>query len=163
MSEMQDAIADVVAKMRRFADRHWMHPSCQVVREFADMLDSALKRDREVVVSKNATTTNESLVVGNAAKMHEAVKYAKLVLCSWKRDAPYRAWDEYDDAIAKCNEALAAPQRNCDKYPTPMGLRMAFLHFCKKQNLCTACPFWEGTKCEFQFALATTEKGEVRQ
>ena len=45
LHDEHNSVDDVIAKMRRFADRHWMHDSCQVVREYADMLEAAHKRE----------------------------------------------------------------------------------------------------------------------
>ena len=80
-------------------------------------IDSALKRDCEVAVSENATTTKESLEVGNAAKLREVVKClmdnlnihlmqpSELITVN-------RA--ELDGMVMVCEKALAAPPRNCD-------------------------------------------------
>ena len=137
MSKEQAAIADVVAKMRRFADRHWMHPACQVVREFADMIDSVLKRDCEVVVSKNATTTKESLAVGNAAKLREALATAIILLkaCEWPDDTPMQDVAEVMDEIEK---TLSAPPRNCD-VGTADEQAERFILFCRRNSFRGVC------------------------
>ena len=134
MSKEQAAIADVVAKMRRFADRHWMHHACQVVREFADMIDFALKRDCEVVVSKNATTTKESLAVGNAAKLREALGELRAELWNNTVIAGKKKFALYEIADA----ALAAPPRNCD-VGTAEEQRDRFNAFCTAHNDSANC------------------------
>lgn len=103
----------------------------------------------------------DAVSVGNTAKMREALNVILHIA-----EEQYRIEGDYGGKVEALSQitsfaadALAAPPRNCDKYPTPMGLRMAFSHFCKNQNLCVSCPFWEGTKCEFQFALATAKEG----
>lgn len=52
--------------------------------------------------------------VGDAAEMREALVYASEVLSSWRRDAPLKAWAEYDEAISRARAALAKPPRQCD-------------------------------------------------
>lgn len=126
-------------------------------------IDSALKRDCEVAVSENATTTKESLEVGNAAKLREVVKClmdnlnihlmqpSELITVN-------RA--ELEGMVMVCEKALAAPSRNCDMY----GGDFKMLH--------TAWFDWTGSpsghnadgtvKLTFaEYLLATTKKGST--
>jgi len=58
---------------------------------------------------------------GNVAAMRKALARATRTLSAWRRDLPCRAWSEIDEAIDKCNTALAAPPRNCDIPAKDMG------------------------------------------
>ncbi len=50
----------------------------------------------------------------NIVAMREALEFASMVLAKWRQDAPFRAWNEYGEAIDKCRAALDVPMRNCD-------------------------------------------------
>lgn len=45
MSEKQETVADIVAEMKRFAKRHWMHDEGQNIRVFAERIEAAHERE----------------------------------------------------------------------------------------------------------------------
>lgn len=110
-----ESLSDIVAQMRGRGedgrvDRHLWN-------EYADRIEAAAKR---VVVSKTETVT-----VGNAAAMREALEYVlhfdatdETAMEDGLTDAERIA--EYADHIEECqkkaNAALSAPARNCDLY-----------------------------------------------
>ena len=158
--ETQATIADVVAKMRRFADRHWMHPACQVMREFADMLDSALKRDREVVVSKKELPT-----FGNAAKLRETLvcigHIAEYLEAGTVNDLNH-AYRNIQDRV---EIALAAPPRECD-VGTAEEQAERFQKFCLSRTQpwhgCDGtCPVLMSEKCALNWAQMPYEESEA--
>lgn len=115
MSENQnnETLCDFIRETRSQADELAIHLGDQHTlveqkKQLADRLDQIRMR-MEIEQAK---------LRGNSAALREAVEAAMSVLCRNKADAPYRAWCEYDNAIEKCKSALAAPQRNCDKYAT---------------------------------------------
>lgn len=53
-------------------------------------------------------------LAGNAAAMREALEKATRMLSAWRRELPFKAWDEIGETLDKCYAALAAQPRNCD-------------------------------------------------
>ena len=88
-------------------------------------IDSALKRDCEVAVSENATTTKESLEVGNAAKLREALDDIIELINKWRTDNVMEHW-QYSQLFDIADAALAAPPRNCDRFKTKEEAATAF-------------------------------------
>lgn len=142
----------------------------------ADRLEAAMKREVDalhaqiedlrkqiagVVVSKNATTTKESLGVGNAAKLRKAVKLA-LSLLDLGKDVPSKAVKREDIDFMKA--ALSASPRNCDVGTAEeQGIRLR--KFCVSQKWCDRCPlrkssFTTHTDCKILWAQLPYEKGE---
>ena len=44
--EKAETLAEIVAEMRRFGQRHWMHDEEQDIRLYADRIEAAAKRER---------------------------------------------------------------------------------------------------------------------
>lgn len=87
---------------------------------------------------------------GNAAVMHEALKFVSKVLAKWRLDAPLRAWNEYDEAINRCRTALAAPLRNCDVV-TVEEQNIQFEEYCRTNYIrsgCEECPLLPAPSCK---------------
>ena len=128
MSNEQETIADIIAEMRRFGNRHWMHDEGQNVRMFADRLEAAWKREELRWAKANGELakmlTFEKAQGGNAAAMREyskrlvdAVKDADL--CDFIYGSDFCKSCQFIPmckAARDCESALSAPPRNCDKY-----------------------------------------------
>lgn len=134
-----ETIADIVADIRDSVKQLDFDHPCMVeagtLRKLAERIEAAMKREvgvsktetttevvdidgrciMEVVDAKNATTTKESLQVGNSAKMREALKELRnrLVYFCARTDNRYSPpWVE--ELIGTINDALSAPARNID-------------------------------------------------
>lgn len=108
-NQNEETLDDIEAEIRARA-KAWPEPSlAKYDEQLADRIHAA--REREVVVSKNATTT-----YGNNAAMRDALIRARDMLFAWRRDVPFRAWNEIGETIDKCNAALEKPSRNCDLF-----------------------------------------------
>ena len=97
--------------------------------------------------------------------MREALEYASRVLAKWRQDAPFRAWNEYGEAIDKCRAALAKPPRQCDVGTAEEQVER-FENFCLKHigcaeetggRHCVGCPLEKASKhitqkCELYWA-----------
>lgn len=105
--ESHETIADIVSVNHQF-------------REVAKMIPH-----EEVAVSKMETTTptrEKSSVVGNSAKMREALEKVRRVLhCAIVADI--LKGDDVNSAFNEVTAALSAPPRNCDKYTLAESLR----------------------------------------
>ena len=118
-----------------------------------------------VVVSKNATTTKESLAVGNAARLREAcaniAEYAKTAACHTE-DAHLLG---YLDQIERwAQSALSKPPRNCD-VGTAEEQAERKMEFCYKQGGCSNCSFSKSatlTQCALAWAQMPYEEGGVK-
>jgi hypothetical protein len=114
-------IKEIVREMRRVAS----------LRAYADLIEEAHKRELaeavaakcevcdQVAVSKTETTTatcKESLQVGNAAAMREALQRAS----DWFNGSGLSEDDliEFDEVCEHIEKALSTPPRNCDLYAT---------------------------------------------
>lgn len=98
--------------------------------------------------------------------MREALVYAKAILTSWRRDAPLRAWVEYDEAISRARAALALPRRQCDVGTAEEQFKR-WQAFCAKYDEdCMGCPC-DGdtcaslTSCFSKWAQMPYEEGET--
>ena len=118
-------------------------------KERADKLEAELRAIREnragdVVVAESETTTatcKDSLQVGNAAKMREALKYLRdasrefchLILNSKHNEIfdkyKYKEVAKISDAIANAGITLNAPPRNCD-VGTAEDQEVRFRNYC---------------------------------
>lgn len=98
MSNEQETIADILAEMRRFGDRHWMHDEGQSVRMFADRIEAAAERECSTQKSENC--------VGNAAAMRAAIKKAIGMILGEVITGRAR----FKPVIDVLEAALAAPQ-----------------------------------------------------
>lgn len=141
-------------------------------KERADKLEAELRAIREnragdVVVAESETdavTCKESLQVGNAAKMREALKYlrdASREFCHLLRNSKHlEVFDKYKhaevskigDAIANAGIVLSEPARNCD-VGTEQEQQDRFREFCRhyeSEGKCgigrseAACPAFQG-------------------
>ena len=108
----QETIADIVSAMLEFADTDSLTIGRDVLRRriqhFARRIEAAAKREREA-------TREKSSVVGNAAKMREALRGLLEIVC-----VDCKSSYEIDGKCVKCprvvaaEAALSAPPRNCD-------------------------------------------------
>lgn len=109
-------------------------------------------------------TTKESLAVGNAAKLREAVVLA-LSLLDLKEGVPYKTVSQKDIDFMKA--ALAAPARQCDVGTADeQGIRLR--KFCVSQKWCDRCPlrkpsFTTHADCKILWAQLPYEESGVRQ
>lgn len=100
--------------------------------EFADRIEAAVKREREA-------TCKESLQVGNAAEMREAmVKCRELAETIWQSEGGWDVSSEIAELKDTIDAALSEPPRNCDKCLTPKDAMLAHLE-----------EVYEGEKIEF--------------
>ena len=130
-------------------------------------------------------TCKESLGVGNAAKMREALKYLRDTsreFCHLILNSKYNeVFDKYKypevakirDAIANANAALSASPRNCD-VGTPQEQIKRWEEFCQEHHerwkpgkSLTAiqrcnCPCYEGNGCNY-FIWAQMPYEEVKE
>jgi hypothetical protein len=139
------------------------------------------KPDCEVVVSKNATTTKESLGVGNAAKMREAIveiidylePIRKWTMPSKENHTRLTAlFAAVDTVYQKAKAALAAPARNCD-VGTADEQTDRFKDLCRKYRRgpgpranCKGCPIQHESLhvgCTFAWSQTPYEESGVRQ
>jgi hypothetical protein len=102
MTNTNETIADIIAAMRD--EGHTGESSClewvgTKMRYYSDRLEAAWKREK--------ATAEKSSVVGNAAKMREALVEARKVI---KAMGGYWA----TETLPIIDTALAAPPRNCD-------------------------------------------------
>jgi len=92
-----ESVEDVVAEMRRFAKRHWMHDEGQNIGIFAGRIEKAAGR------------------IGNTARLRNELLNCKTLLASlamqsgeWRNAA--------NNAVLDIQAALDAPSRNCDRF-----------------------------------------------
>ena len=137
--ETADAISDGLRKEAARADEeqyYTLDDAAESMREFAERLDEALKRERaefdcECAVIAELAAKEEAArhKPGNAAAMREALEMARDALKSAEKyvygDPPNGdaiGWDdvwpsEWHNALEAVERALSAPARNCDIYP----------------------------------------------
>ena len=104
---------------------------------------------------------NERRETHAAAAMREALDYCRDTVADLihhiGHDEDYLE-REMKELVAKCNTALAAPPRNCDKYANHNEAMQAFDAFVREQGkLGFINPYTEGFK--WLFALATEPEG----
>ena len=146
-----ETIADIIAAKRRLAAEMEkalgdQHASVEMLKDDADRIEAAHKRELSKNVSKNGADFGQ---LGGAAKLREAVDaiisgYEKSDLC----DMNYGEWchDSANicvnvplcKAIHEARTALAAPARNCDKYATVKEATEAFAR--ERQDMPHPCP-----------------------
>ena len=112
MAERQETSADIIAKMRDYSNdcNDGYHTDygvvCTDMRNYADRLEAARKRE--------LATAKKSLVVGDAAKLREA-----LLRCDAIAQLPeVRNEQSIKDMRNIIRQALSAPPRNCDRFGT---------------------------------------------
>jgi len=175
MSANLETVTDIVAKMRREADRIVASAEASVrdgetmagtpysSAEFEAALDRAMtirsEADRlEAALKRELATTKESLVVGNAAKLREALITLRENLHVEKIDG-CACGPTYIGptvcAFTLIDAALAAPPRNCD-VGTAEEQTQRFDQFCHKnrtmEKCCGDCPALGLADCEFIWA-----------
>lgn len=182
--ERHETVSDIMAEMRECADsteKHLLYDlrecATDYLRILADRIEDAINRQfrdvakmiphEEVDVSKMETTTPTSekpSAVGNAAKMHEALRtlrqrfynnvmayqdrYFRFSGWHWNKKAEEAArWrDVFNELLEVVDAALSAPPRNCD-VGTDEEQAKRFNSFCKThlsgiRSICSAqCPF----------------------
>ena len=129
----QETIADIIEEMRRGTRLPGYWRSCdvnEILQYHADRLEAAWKREKTAIeadalavggmVEAARTTAEKSSVVGDAAKLREALGKLRAELWNNTVIAGKRKFKLYEIADA----ALAAPPRNCDKYSHAEALRI---------------------------------------
>lgn len=136
-----ETIYDVVREMREIADADSQSIGRDVLRRhiqlqhFADRIKAAVKREREA-------TCRESLQVGNAAKMREAVERLRewalmdLNENAFIADSSGNYMKFIKGTIEIVNAALSSPPRNCDLYSHDEALRIWSSLPASKENGC---------------------------
>jgi hypothetical protein len=140
-------------------------------RYFADRIETVVKalvadRDnwrRQALAEdamENAVICENSLQVGNAAKMREALSDACYAMFNFLKTQYGCRYEEMAKALDKAKAALAEPPRNCDVGTAEeQSVRMS--KFCSEQYeksdgvmLCSGCRFHdiEGLECQFAWS-----------
>ena len=148
-NERHETVADNVSVNHQF-------------REVAKMIPH-----EEVDVSKMETTTptrEKSSVVGNSAKMREALMEASIALSSATHH--HMTEDDAKDCLAVIETAISAPPRNCD-VGTPEEQSARFDAHCRKHIGCLTCPLRDKDggvpkHCEFAWSQMPYEKGGAK-
>lgn len=183
MAETQETIADIIAEKRARADEierdvaekmkrgemisdRYARELVADMRAEADRLEAALRREKAAIEADAlavggivGATAKKSLVVGDAAKLREAlVNISKYADCSAMRQHDEHT-QHYIEQIRKWAEAaLAAPVRNCEKYKTPEDCMRAFVSYVRKHGkLGFIHPYTEVVK--WLLAPATEQEG----
>ena len=134
-NERHETVAGIVAEMRECADSTEKHDlydlrecATDYLRILADRIEAAHNRELESTVEKSS-------VVGNSAKMREALMEASIALSS----ATHHHMTENDakDCLAVIETAISEPPRNCD-VGTEEEQRERFFKFCTPQR-CDEC------------------------
>ena len=204
-NEKQETIADIVREMRtigrldeKSTDKIPRTLQALGLRTYADRIEAAhkrevaeLKRKMNDVVCENEAlrdacgtcgakreleaTCEKSSLVGNAAKMREALKETQSVIAKCMdilnmipSGVPYDGLiddvaDELGDLRDSCvNPALAVPPRNCD-VGTADEQTNSYLAFCDRHT-CQSCPvgFKRKTDCGFIWAQMPYEEGGAK-
>ena len=116
----------------------------------------------EVDVSKMETTTptrEKSSVVGNSAKMREALMEASIALSSATHH--HMTEDDAKDCLAVIETAISGPPRNCD-VGTPEEQNERFLKFCTSMDCERYCPLFKADSCELAWAQMPYEEGGAK-
>lgn len=131
--ECDDSVADIVSNMRDYADRtekqglyDLRECGTEYLRALADRIEAAARREREAgaeaaqvcgeigeMIGREATREKSSLV-GNAAKMREALSDACYAMFNFLK-TQNGGYEEMAKALDKAKAALAEPPRNCDR------------------------------------------------
>lgn len=95
--DRNETLSGIVGKIRRAYKLDGVTGSVIVPKfimlELADRIEAAVKRET---------------VAGDTAKLREALEYAREVL----------VLNGFVEPVVRCDAALAAPPRNCDRFPT---------------------------------------------
>lgn len=117
----QEKMEDIVAEMQR--------------RGYADLV-SRINAAMPDGVSKTETTT------GNAAKMREALEAIR----DSARSGSISTLPSASLVLKTCEDALAAPARNCDRFTDPVEASEAFVKECETYantgGACLDCPWY---------------------
>ena len=180
MSDKQETIADIIAEMRM--GNTGPYPFAYLigraggplgnvieqvtVKELADRLEAALKREREAITPK-------SEAIGNAAALREAVELARLYI-SLGPEAESRAYVKDGEAVMlfaidvldEISAALAAPPRNCERFATADDAKREFNYLWnfvwQRGGGCLAERNYEEEFERWLFAHATEKEGGAR-
>lgn len=125
-----ETINDIIAEMRKDIPR--VVDTKVILRNYADRIEAAHKREREATCEKSSQ-------VGNAAKMREALlksrktmdEMSKSIFQGWIEDSLVDVAGEAQRAISS---ALSAPVRNCDLYATEGEAYKAYLTAMKNET-----------------------------
>ena len=167
INERQETIADIVAVMLEFAETDSQTIGRDVLRrriqKFAKRIEAAAKREREAGAEAaqicgeigemigRESTCKDSLQVGNAAKMREAVENALDRLLLWNYTNQYTARMALG-VVNKLYAAISAPPRNCDR-PECATTKAAQDVWRKEDG---------GKTAYYEWLLATSTKGETK-
>ena len=112
-NERHETVAGIVAEMRECADSTEKHDlydlrecATDYLRILADRIEAAHNRELESTVEKSS-------VVGNSAKMREALSDACYAMFNFLK-TQNGGYEEMSNALDKAKAALAKPPRNCD-------------------------------------------------
>lgn len=162
-----ETISDIVREMRKDIPR--VIDAKVILRNYADRIEKAAKaleanrdnwRDQAFAEASRANAAMESLQVGNAAKMREALE--------WLFGFGYITTDggfhmpDAKMARNKIEEALAAPPRNCD-IGTAEEQAERYMNFCRNHPKCIGCPCVGRVKynqCEFAWLQMPYEEAK---
>ena len=117
----------------------------------------------------------ESLYVGNATVMHEALvksdaAFRLISKSAWFIDANFSETKELIEAVNSISAALSAPPRNCD-VGTAEEQNDRLESFCAKHfrysadNPCAECPIYkdgDSKPCVYRFLQMAYEEGEAK-
>ena len=172
-----ETIADIVDEMLEFAETDSQTIGRDVLRrciqKFAKRIEAAAKREREAGAEAaqicgeigemigRESTCKDSLQVGNAAKMREALSDACYAMFNFLK-TQNGGYEEMAEALDKAKAVLSAPPRNCD-VGTAAEQHERFYNFCDKVEECKECPLWRGggltSKCSVYWAQLPYEEG----
>lgn len=109
----RETVSDIMSEMREYADsmeKHLIYDlsecSTDYLRVLADRIEDAINRENR--------TVEKSSVVGNSAKMREALMEASIALSSATHH--HMTEDDAKDCLAVIETAISAPPRNCDVF-----------------------------------------------
>ena len=166
MAETKETVADVVAEMRRYGSRHWMHDEGQSAREFADRIEAAWKLESKAIATENAVLpavciSRSAAPVGNAAAMYTLLKDAKKYLAKY-------CYGDLDALVLvrRIDAALFAPPRNCD-VGTAEEQAERFIKLCRSHTApyrgCDgSCPLLMSKKCSLAWAQMPYKEGGAK-
>lgn len=106
-------------------------------------------------------TCKESLQVGNAAKIREALSDACYAMFNFLK-TQNGGYEEMAEALDKAKAALAAPPRNCDVGSLDEQITR-FNAFCESRmcsDFLSRCPLADSRNCRLAWAQMPYEKGE---
>lgn len=114
------------------------HPACAEVAEFADRIEAAAEREREMAKGLSKELDANRSIPGAIAAMREALSDACYAMFNFLK-AQNGSYEEMANALDKAKAALAAPPRNCD-VGTAEEQWDRFSKHCRSHDFCSNCP-----------------------